>query len=121
MKEVKHRRVWSYSMIVGLELLVIGVVVFLWARDVLSVRETVAYFLFGIGVVSLFDVVARYIQLAPRRFMWCRLMLAFVLLSTGGAVLGGIKAWWPLIVILVGVGILVNAVLGFLKKGSNPS
>jgi hypothetical protein len=116
MKEVKHRRVWSYGMIVGLELLVIGVVLFLWARDVLTVRETLAYFLFGMGAISLFDTVARYAQLAPRRFMWCRLMLAFLLLSAGGAVLGGIGAWWPLIVILVGVGILVNALLGFLRK-----
>ena len=116
MREVKHRRVWSYSMIVGLDLLVIGIVVFLWARDVLSVRETLAYFLFGIGAISLFDVLARYLKLAPLRFMWCRLMFAFVLLSTGGAVLGGIGDWWPLIVILVGVGILLNALLGFLRK-----
>ena len=69
MKEVKHRRVWSYGMIVGLELLLIGVILFLWARDVLSVRETLAYFLFGMGSISLFDTVARYAQLAPRRFM----------------------------------------------------
>ncbi len=116
MKEVKHRRVWSYGMVLGLELLLIGVVLFLWARDVLSVRETLAYFLFGMGAISLFDVVARYAQLAPRRFMWCRLMFALLLLSAGGAVLGGIGAWWPLIVILVGVGILVNALLSFLKK-----
>jgi hypothetical protein len=64
MKEVKRRRVWSYGMIVGLELLLIGVILFLWARDVLSVRETLAYFLFGMGFISLFDTVARYAQLA---------------------------------------------------------
>ena len=116
MREVKHRRVWSYGMIVGLELLVIGVVLFLWARDVLSVRETLSYFLFGMGAISLLDVSARYAQLAPRRFMWCRLMFAFLLLSSGGAILGGIGDWWPLIVILVGVGILLNALLSFLRK-----
>jgi len=116
MKEVKHRRVWSYGMIVGLELLLIGVILFLWARDVLSVRETLAYFLFGMGSISLFDTVARYARLAPRRFMWCRLMLAFLLLSAGGAVLGGIGAWWPLIVILVGVGILLNALLSLVRR-----
>ena len=116
MKEVKRRRVWSYSMVLGLELLVIGVVLFLWSRDVLTVRETLSYFLLGIGAISLFDVVARYLQLAPRSFMWCRLMFALLVLSTGGAVLGGIGDWWPLIVILVGVGILLNAMLGFLRK-----
>jgi hypothetical protein len=116
MKEVKRRRVWSYGMILGLELLLIGVILFLWARDVLSVRETLSYFLFGMGAISLFDVVARYARLAPRRFMWCRLMFAFLLLSSGGAVLGGIGDWWPLILILIGVGILVNALLSFLRK-----
>ena len=116
MKEVKRRRVWSYGMIVGLELLLMGVILFLWARDVLSVRETLAYFFFGMGAISLFDTVARYAQLAPRRFMWCRLMLALLLLSAGGAVLGGIGAWWPLIVILVGVGILLNALLSLVRR-----
>lgn len=116
MKEGKRRRVWSYGMILGLELLVIGVVLFLWARDVLSAKETLAYFLLGMGAISLFDTVARYAQLAPRRFMWCRLMFALLMLSAGGAVLGGIGDWWPLIVILVGVGILLNALLSFLKK-----
>jgi len=116
MREMKRRRVWSYGMIVGLELVLIGVILFLWSRDVLSAKETLAYFLLGMGAISLFDVVARYLQFAPRRFMWCRLMLAFVLLSSGGAVLGGIGSWWPLIVILVGVGLLLNALLSLLKK-----
>jgi hypothetical protein len=116
MKEANRRRIWSYGILVGLELLLIGVILFLWARDILSVRETISYFLFGVGAISLFDVLARYAQLAPRRFMWCRLMFAFLLLSTGGAVLGGIGNWWPLILILVGVGILVNALLSLIRK-----
>ena len=114
MKEPKRRRIWSYGMIAGLQLLVIGIVLFLWARDVLTVKETLAYFLFGIGAISLFDVVARYLKLAPRRFMWCRLMVAFFIISAGGAVLGGIGSWWPLIIIVVGVGILINALLSLL-------
>jgi len=116
MKEANRRRIWSYGILVGLELLLIGVILFLWARDILSVRETISYFLFGMGAISLLDVLARYAQLAPRRFMWCRLMLAFLWLSTGGAVLGGIGNWWPLILILVGVGILVNALLSLVRK-----
>jgi hypothetical protein len=43
-------------------------------------------------------------------------MFALLMLSAGGAVLGGIGSWWPLIVILVGVGILLNALLSLLKK-----
>jgi len=116
MRDVRRRRIWSYGMIVGLELVLIGVILFLWSRDVLSAKETLAYFLLGMGAISLFDVVARYLQLAPRRFMWCRLMFALLLLSAGGAVLGGIGSWWPLIVILVGVGLLLNALLSLLKK-----
>ena len=116
MRDVRRRRIWSYGMIVGLELVLIGVILFLWSRDVLSAKETLAYFLLGMGAISLFDVVARYLQLAPRRFMWCRLMFALLLLSAGGAVLGGIGSWWPLIVILVGVGLLLNALLSLLRK-----
>lgn len=121
MREVKHRRLWSYSMMMGLKLLLIGIILFLWAKDWLSDWDTLAYFLLGMGIISSLDVVVRYLHLAPRRFMWCRVMFTFILLSSGGAVLGGFSEWWPLIIILVGVGILVNAVLSFLKKGSNPS
>jgi hypothetical protein len=100
----------------GLELLLVGVVLFLWARDALTVRETLACFFLGQSAIALFDIVARYLQLAPRRFMWFRIMFLFLMLSIGGAILGGIGAWWPLIIILVGVGILVNALLSLLRK-----
>jgi len=111
MREVNRRRIWSYSVIIGLELVLLGVILFLWEQDKLSVDEVVGYFLLGMGAISFFDTMARYAQLAPRRFMCCRITMALLLLSAGGAVLGGIGAWWPLIVILVGVGILINTLI----------
>ena len=111
MKEKGRRRFISFSVFIALELILLGVVLFLWAQDVLSYKEVLAYFLLGLGVIFLVDTIARYARLAPRSFMCCRITISVVLLSAGGAIIGGIASWWPLIVILVGLGMLVNAFL----------
>jgi hypothetical protein len=111
MIEKRRRTLMSFSTFVGLVLVLLGVVLFLLTQDVLSDTEVLAYFLLGLGVIFLIDTIARYVQPYRRSFMWCRLTTSLVLMSAGGAVLGGIGDWWPLIVILVGAGLLINALL----------
>ncbi len=111
MIEKKRRTFMSFSMFVGLVLILLGVVLFLLTQDVLSYREVLAYFLLGLGAIFFIGVMARYAQPSRRSFMWCRITTSLVILSAGGAVLGGIGEWWPLIVILVGAGLLINTLL----------
>jgi len=111
MNEKRRRDFMSFGMFLGLVLLLLGVVLFLSTQDVLSDKEVLAYFLLGLGAIFFIDVVARYAQLGRRSFMWCRTTTSLVLLSAGGAVLGGIGDWWPLIIILVGAGLLINTLL----------
>lgn len=115
-KEPRRRSLISYSLFIGLEIVLLGVILFLWAQDVLSEKETLAYFLLGLGGIFFFDTMARYARLGPRTFMWCRITISLIVLSAGGAVLGGIGTWWPLIIILVGVGLLLNSLLNFLRN-----
>jgi len=106
----------SYTVFIGLEIILLGVILFLWAQDVLSEKETLAYFLLGLGGIFFFDTMARYARLGPRTFMWCRITISLIVLSAGGAVLGGIGTWWPLIIILVGVGLLLNSLLNVMRN-----
>jgi hypothetical protein len=115
-REPRRRNLISYSLFIGLEIILLGVILFLWAQDVLSEKETLAYFLLGLGGIFFFDTMARYARLGPRTFMWCRITISLIVLSAGGAVLGGIGTWWPLIIILVGVGLLLNSLLNFLRN-----
>ena len=111
MREKRRRSFMPFSMFVGLVLVLLGVVLFLSTQDVLSDKEVLAYFLLWLAAIFFIDVMARYAQPDRRSFMWCRITTSLVLLSAGGAVLGGIGDWWPLIVILVGAGLLINTLL----------
>jgi hypothetical protein len=111
MKEKKRWSFMSFGMFLGLVLLLLGVVLFLSTQDVLSDKEVLSYFLLGLGAIFFIDWMARYAQPGRRSFMWCRITTSLVLLAAGGAVLGGIGDWWPLIIILVGAGLLINTLL----------
>ncbi len=111
MQEKRHRSFMSFGMSLGLVLVLLGVVLFLFTQDVLSGKEVGAYFLLGLGAILFIDVVVRYAQPGRRFFMGCRITTSLVLLAAGGAVLGGIGDWWPLIIILVGAGLLINTLL----------
>jgi hypothetical protein len=106
----------SFTILIGLEVILLGVVLFLWAQDVLTDKETLAYFLLGLGGIFFFDTMTRYARLGPRTFMGCRITISLVLLSAGGAVLGGIGTWWPLIIILIGAALLLNAFLTIIRN-----
>jgi hypothetical protein len=111
MKETRRGAFMYYSVLIGLEIVLLGVILFLWAQDVLTAKETLAYYLLGLGGLFFLDTVSRYARLGTRTFMLCRITVSLVVLSAGGAILGGIGSWWPLIIILVGAGMLINALL----------
>jgi hypothetical protein len=105
----------SYTVLIGLEIILLGVILFLWAQDVISDRETLAYFLLGMGGIFFLDTMTRYILRGPRIFTFFRITVSLVFLSAGGAVLGGIGTWWPLIIILAGAAVLLNALLTLIR------
>jgi hypothetical protein len=111
---MKEKRRYSFitslSLALGLFLILIGVVLLLWAQDIATWDEALGYFFLGSGVIYLLDTTVHYVM-GPRSFMWYRLTTSFLFLSTGGAILGGIASWWPLIPILLGVGILLNLLI----------
>lgn len=116
MKEKKrHSFITSLSIFLGLFWVLVGVVLLLWTQDIATWRETLAYFLLGLGAIFLLNTTVHYIA-GPRSFMCFRLSISLFFLSAGGAVLGGISSWWPLIPILVGVGILLNLLLNAVLK-----
>jgi hypothetical protein len=106
----------SYTVVVGLEIILVGVILFLWAQDVLTDMQAVAYFLLAMGGLLFLDTMVRYIVRGPRIFTFLRIVLSLVFLSGGGAVLGGIGTWWPLIIILAGAAVLLNALLTFIRR-----
>ncbi len=68
------------------------------------------YFLGGLGVIILLEALVRLVVPAYRRAIVGRLIGAVVLISLGFGGIFGLETWWPLVVIVIGLSILLGAV-----------
>jgi len=114
--EEKWRRDPISGVIFGLIVLALGVLLTLGARNVISWDDWWKYFLIGIGVTFIIEVVVRRLNPAYRRPMFGRFVAGLVLICLGIAFVGGFGTWWPLIIVTIAVAILVRLVL-FRKTG----
>ena len=67
-----------------------------------------SYFLGGMGVIFLLEVVLRLLLPSYRRPIVGRLILAVVLVAIGFGGLIGLETWWPLVLIIVGLAIVIR-------------
>ncbi len=74
------------------------------------------YFLGGIGVIFLLEVAVRTVMPAYRRPIFGKLVLSVIFMALGFGGLVGIEAWWPLILVLVGLFIVISA----LRRSQKP-
>ena len=114
--EEKWRRDPISGVVTGLIVLALGVLLTLAARDVISWDDWWKYFLIGIGVVFLIEVLIRRLKPAYRRPVFGRFVAGLVLICVGAAFVGGFGNWWPLIIVAVAVAILLR-LLVFRKTG----
>ena len=114
--EEKWRRDPISGVVSALIVLVLGVLLTLAARDVISWDDWWKYYLIGIGVVFLIEVLIRRLKTAYRRPMFGRFVAGLVLICLGVAFVGGFGSWWPLIIVAIAVAILVRLLL-FRKTG----
>lgn len=114
--EEKWRRDPISGVVFGLLVLVLGVLLFLAARAVISWDDWWKYFLIGIGIIFLIEVLIRRLQPAYRRPMFGRFVAGLILICVGIASIGGFGSWWPLIIVAIAVAILVR-LLAFRKTG----
>jgi hypothetical protein len=95
----------------GVIIILVGILLFLANRGILSWDTWWQYLILGIGIILLIDSVIRYPQEGSAGFRFGRLIAGIVLIGVGAAFLLGAVAWWPLIIIVVGVVVVVVALL----------
>ena len=93
----------------GLILVLLGVIFFLAAQDLISWGNWWKYLLIGLGSIFIIQVLIGYAHPAFRRLRSGRLIFGIVLVCIGLGFLGGFGTWWPLILIALGLAILLNA------------
>jgi uncharacterized membrane protein YhhN len=99
----------------GVFLLLLGVLLFLATQDILSWDKWWQFLVLGVGIILLADSLL-YRRGDVREFRIGRLITAIILIGVGIAFLVGNASWWPLVIILVGVAVIIG---GLLRRGQN--
>jgi asparagine N-glycosylation enzyme membrane subunit Stt3 len=102
----------------GVFLLLLGVLLFLANQGILGWDKWWQFLIIGIGIILLVDSLIRYQKDSARGVRIGRLITAIILIGVGIAFLVGNATWWPLIIILVGVVIIVS---GLFRRGQSKS
>lgn len=95
----------------GLILVLLGAVFFLSTQGYISRGDWWKYFIIGLGVIFLIAALMRYARPAYREPSFFLLMTSLALICIGLVFVLGIGNWWPLILIVFGLAILVRASL----------
>lgn len=67
------------------------------------------YFLFGLGVILLLEVIARHVLPQYRQRSGGRLVAAVALMAIGAWQITGLGEWWPLLLIAAGLVLIVSS------------
>jgi hypothetical protein len=95
----------------GLIIILLGVVFLLTTLDYISWGEWWAYFLFGLGLILIVDGLVRVSSRAYLRHATGKFIGGAVLVIIGASHIFGMASWWPLVLIVVGVVIVVSSLL----------
>jgi hypothetical protein len=107
----RHHRDVISAILGGVFLILLGVLLFLASQGILSWDKWWQFLIIGLGIIFLIDIVIRYQKEGSRGFRIGRLIAGIVLIGVGVAFLLGNVSWWPLIIIVVGVAIIVGGLV----------
>ena len=102
----------------GVFLLLLGILLFLTNRGILSWDKWWQFLIIGIGIILLVDTLVQYQKDSAREIRIGGLIGAIIVIAVGVAFLVSNVAWWPLVIILLGVAIIVS---GLLRRGRRKS
>ena len=97
------------SAVGGLILIWLGACFFMVTSGPWKWDSVWSYFLGGMGVIFLLEVSLRLLLPSFRRPIMGRLILAVVLIAIGFGGLVGLETWWPLVLVIIGLAMVVGS------------
>lgn len=94
----------------GLIVIMLGISLFFATRGFVGWEKWWAYFLLGVGCIFLVESLVRYRVPAYRRPIFGKVFAGLILICIGAANAYGIREWWPLLIIAVGLAIVLYGV-----------
>lgn len=107
----RHYRRGSSAVFIGLILILLGSLFLLSEQGYIGRDRWWQYFIIGLGIIFLIDGAIRYRQQNYHGFLVSRVIAGLVLIAIGVIFLLGATAWWPLILILAGIGIVISGLV----------
>jgi hypothetical protein len=95
----------------GLLLILLGALFFATTQNWLSWDNWWRLFLVGLGVIFLVDALVRYLNPAARFGIFGRVIAGVILIVIGSAFYYRMETWWPLILVVIGIAILVRYII----------
>jgi hypothetical protein len=95
----------------GLILILLGVLFLLTEMGRIGWADWWAYFLVGLGGIFLLEAAIQAASAEGRRRIPGRIAAGLILVVIGGAHLIGFMAWWPLILIAIGIVLVISPLL----------
>ena len=95
----------------GLILILLGVLLFAATQNWLAWDRWWQLFLVGLGIIFLIDALVRYLNPSSRFGIFGRVITGVILIIIGSAFYFGMEAWWPLILIGIGLAILLRFII----------
>jgi len=110
-ESLKRKQEYPPKITGGLILILLGVLFLMSEMGRVSWTDWWAYFLVGLGAIFLLEGLIRAFSAEGRRSAGGRLVAGLILVVIGGSHLIGFEEWWPLVLIAVGVGVLISALV----------
>jgi len=110
-EDVKPKQDYPPKVTGGLILILLGVLFLMSEMDRISWTDWWAYFLVGLGAIFLVEALLRAFSPDSHRAIGGRIVAGLILVVIGGSHLIGLEHWWPLVLIVVGFGVLISAFL----------
>ncbi len=107
----EYRRRRLPGLFAGLVLILLGVLLLFQTQGWFTWDDWWKYLLLGLGVIFIIDAMVRLAQPAPGPRWGGRLVVGLTLLLVGLISAAGFGQWWPLILVIVGVAVIVRRVV----------
>lgn len=109
-KGEKYRRDPFAAILLGLIIIWAGALWGLRSQAIIVSGEWWQWFIVGLGGIFILDRLIRYPSPIHRRPMFGRILFGAILIGVGVSLIHGIETWWPLIVAVVGVAVVIYGI-----------
>ena len=109
-KGEKYRRDPFSAIFLGLFILMVAALWFLRREGIIVSGEWWQWGMVGLGSIVIIDRLIRYASPVHRRPMFGRIIVGAILIGVGVSLIHGIETWWPIIVGVVGVAVIIYGI-----------